>query len=288
MRPASRQAWAEIDVATVEFLLPGGTVVPNQIDQRYLTATGDETLLGAFRDRRLPSQAPRVEADTAASCATRIVGASGALLPPETAPTVARKKSTAALSAVERGPAFHRRGAGVSLLRAQLVVSSRRARRRVLHVEPALSVVRLVANGGTWSDCLACDRRSLPPSPLDERVADIIVLTGDRSEHRERDHDHSSKNIAQAAAPPNCRAPPTSGGQRSHPNQTLPSERTDEGSRKVPTAGVPRTADPVARDDLARKVPVCAAELDVIETFLDRALRDLLAPGMTARHRDKA
>jgi hypothetical protein len=36
-------------------------------------------------------------------------------------------------------------------------------------------------------------------------------------------------------------------------------------------------ADPIVRDNLGHQVPVCAAELDVIETYLDQVLRDLLA-----------
>ena len=36
-------------------------------------------------------------------------------------------------------------------------------------------------------------------------------------------------------------------------------------------------ADPIVRDDLGNQVPVSAAELDVIETYLDQMLRELLA-----------
>jgi hypothetical protein len=49
-------------------------------------------------------------------------------------------------------------------------------------------------------------------------------------------------------------------------------------SSKVPVA--PRPADPIVCDDFGRQVAVCAAELDVIETYLDHVLREVLGtPG---------
>jgi hypothetical protein len=41
-------------------------------------------------------------------------------------------------------------------------------------------------------------------------------------------------------------------------------------------------------DDLGHRVPICAAELDVIETYLGRALQDLLGPGASVSDREKS
>jgi hypothetical protein len=45
----------------------------------------------------------------------------------------------------------------------------------------------------------------------------------------------------------------------------------------MPGAGKWLAADPIVRDDLVEQVPICAAELDVIDTYLDQVLRHLLA-----------
>jgi hypothetical protein len=56
----------------------------------------------------------------------------------------------------------------------------------------------------------------------------------------------------------------------------------------VPAAGALPQADPVVRDNLGHPVPVCAVELDVIETYLDQALRDLLGSPTTTADQGKA
>ena len=45
----------------------------------------------------------------------------------------------------------------------------------------------------------------------------------------------------------------------------------------------PRPADPIACDNFGRQVAVCAAELDVIETYLDQLLREALATPRSGR-----
>jgi hypothetical protein len=52
-------------------------------------------------------------------------------------------------------------------------------------------------------------------------------------------------------------------------------------------AGALPVADPVVVDNLGRRVAVCAAELDVIETYLDQELRDVLASATAAPEQEK-
>jgi hypothetical protein len=47
----------------------------------------------------------------------------------------------------------------------------------------------------------------------------------------------------------------------------------------VPAASTTAQVDPIVRDNLGHPVPVHTSELDVIETYLDQALQDLLALG---------
>ena len=60
--------------------------------------------------------------------------------------------------------------------------------------------------------------------------------------------------------------------RRSAPQQPL-----RLGPLRDTSAGVLPMADPIVRDNLGPQAPVCTAELDVIETYLDHVLRDLLA-----------
>ena len=45
----------------------------------------------------------------------------------------------------------------------------------------------------------------------------------------------------------------------------------------MPGAGKWPAGDPTVRDDLGDQIPISAAELDAIETYLDRVLGELLA-----------
>ena len=97
---ASRQAWAEIDVAAGKFRLPAGRVAPPQIDPRYLTVTDGEPLRSVFDAYRFTALAPEVEP---ASCSPRIVVAPRGSIPPvklQGPPTSSRRISTVAASDV--------------------------------------------------------------------------------------------------------------------------------------------------------------------------------------------
>jgi hypothetical protein len=55
-------------------------------------------------------------------------------------------------------------------------------------------------------------------------------------------------------------------------------EPSIDSADQVRAAAALPSADPIVRDNLGHPVPLCAAELDVIETYLGQALRHLLAP----------
>jgi len=56
----------------------------------------------------------------------------------------------------------------------------------------------------------------------------------------------------------------------------------------IPGTSALPTSDPLVVDNLGYRVPICAAELDVIETYLDRALQELLGSGAAAPDREKS
>jgi|GEM_PF-2132427 hypothetical protein len=267
---AARQAWAEIHVPATERDLTLGTATLSLIDPRYLTATTGEALPNVFRAHHLASSAPVVERATEASCATRIHVVTRGPVPPvatsDAAPRIARKISTAAESEVAMG---------------LLLVASGRARPPVVRAGTAAVAARLVANGA-WSERLAHHRCVLTRAPPDRHVADIVVLSADRCDRDQpKLPDPSTANgTVKIDKPPSCRGPPTADGQRTPPTETVTVERLAEDSCKVPVVGPPRPANPIVCDDFGRQVPVCAAELDVIETYLDHVLREVLAtPG---------
>jgi hypothetical protein len=254
---ASRQAWTQIDVAAVELYLPAGSVAPPQIDPRYLTTTDCEPLRSVFGAPRCTSLAPELEA---ASCSTRTVVASGGSIPPvrlQVAPTSSRKTSPVAGSDADLADATCQRVANASLGQEPLIVASSRALKQVSRAQRAVGAPLLVANGGAWPEWLP---RQVPSAA---RIADNIVLSGDRGDRHQPCLPSPAKgdSTVNNDEPPSCRGPPN-------------------GSSKVRAVGAQGPADPIVCDNLGRQVPICPAELDVIETYLEHVLREVLAtPG---------
>jgi hypothetical protein len=286
---ASRQAWAEFNVAAAEHRLPVGRVVQPHIDPRYLTWNDIEALRSVFRAHRFTPLAPAPDTSThtpAAGHATRIVAASGGSIQAPAAskaePRLDRRSTTTVCSSDVAAVARpHRAAANASFDQQSIVVATWRAR-PPLRAEPAPTVARRVANGGAWSEWLAHERCILAQARPDGHGAHIVVLSGDRGD-RDRHNlpDPSTCDwTARLDAPPSCRGPPTTGGQRTRSRQTRLVAVSVEKPGTVGAAGALRPADPIVHDNLRRQVPVCAAELDVIETYLDQVLREVLAtPG---------
>jgi hypothetical protein len=266
---ANCQAWAEIDIAAAELCRPAQRAAPSRIDPCYVVAADGEELQGVFCAHRIASLSPGQDVSQRlpeAVPATGIIVDPGRPVPPiaalETVSRVARSIQTPAASDGAMTRPTHRDAAKASLGRALAVAASHSARSQMLRAESTVSAVRLVANGGTWSDGLVGDRRVLPPHG---HSANIVVLCGDRDSRDRcgfpavstRDGAVDSDEL------PGCRGPPTAEGR---PRTT----------KRVPDGP---SADAAVRDNFGDQVPVCAAELRVIETYLDEVLRDVLGPG---------
>jgi hypothetical protein len=256
---ASRQAWAEIGIELAELCQPE----PSAIDPCYLVTTDNHGLQSVFRAHRLapPSAAPGTRAHLpAAASATGIVA--------EASKPLSTAAGWAGLPTVDDDAmAFQRRGrAGMALVQAPSAAVSCRVRLGIAH-EHTASAVRLVANGGIWSDGFVGGERVLPPHA--ER-AETVVLSGAQGRRDQSGFpDASTRDSAvDSDELPSCRGPPTADIRWAHATRTVPDGRT---------------ADPVVRDNLGDQVPVCAAELHVIETYLDQVLHDILAPGASAQ-----
>jgi hypothetical protein len=279
---ARHQVWAEIGIAATELHLPARKVAPPQIDPRYLMAANGEPLRSVFDAHCFTAPAPELEA---ARCSTRIVAAPGGSVPPaklQGVPTSSRKIDTHAASDVALIDPTCRRAATASLGQELLIVASRRALKRISRAQRAVSAPRLVANGRVRPEWLP---RHVPS---DGPIGHIIVLGGDR-DRRVPVHDPpTGGSIVGSVEPPNCRGPPPIAIQRSGARETPPAKLSLAGARQVHAPGTLPTSASLVVDDLGHPVPVCAAELDVIETYLSRALQDLLGQGVSVPDREKS
>lgn len=131
----------------------------------------------------------------------------------------------------------------------------------------------LVANAGVRWDGpgrSAVDARCAPAGAC---AADVIVL----ADHSSRDGNPTHRDVSadpRTTAQPGCRGPPVGVSQQqlsSGPGTIGKSFRENVQSR----ANAP--ADPAVVDNLGDNVRVGAAELEVVEAYLDDVLRDLLA-----------
>jgi len=139
------------------------------------------------------------------------------------------------------------------------------------------SKVRLVANAGrawgrTESDIVAANGGSTRGF-----AAGVILLAADRNVG---DRDQALPDSAvDATTPtqPGCRGPPISGSQRLEAAEPASGQGTF-GKRHQPQIDAPiMPADLVVTDNLGDRVPIGAAELEVVETYLDLVLGELLA-----------
>ncbi len=271
---AARQACAGIDVAAAELRLPAQSVAPSLVDPRYLTATAGEALPSVFRTHHPASLAPVVERGSQASCVTRIVMA-------------ARRP----ISPVATSEAAPRKAASASLGQEFLLVASGRAPPQAFRAGTAAVTTRLVANAAL-PERLAYHRSILTRAPPDRRVADIIVLNGDQSDRYQsaRFHGPSTGDGAPGKSDelPSCRERLSVTGQPSRPTKAVSVQHLSENPREVPVAHVQQSANSIVRDNFGHHVPVCSAELEVIETYLDPMLQGWLGRGASASDREKS
>lgn len=280
------QAWAQLSPVAVELSLPVSAVTPWEIDARYLPAADDEALRPTFRAYRSVPLASVLETTAevpAAICATWIGGASPEPVPARTtwnaAPKIACDQGSSTAVVPEVDSAGQASGTAPRTMRAKapIVVATHRGLPIAHHAGRAAVRTRLVVNARAWSGRLAPDMCVVTRTPLGRRTADIIVLSSSRDDQTRPLADASTRgNIASGTEPPSCRGPPQR-GHRACGVRTAPSKLAAKRAAHVPGAGKWPAADLMVRDDFGQRVLVCPAELDVIETYLDHVLQELLA-----------
>lgn len=142
----------------------------------------------------------------------------------------------------------------------------------------------LVANAGVWWSGPVRTAVDVRRALAGGCAADVIVLA-DRSS---RDGNPAHRDVSadpRTTAQPACRGPPVGVSQQqvsSGPGTIGKSFRENVQSR----ANAP--ADPAVVDNLGDNVPVGAAELEVVEAYLDEVLRELLAAVTSGQNRGKS
>ena len=166
---------------------------------------------------------------------------------------------------------------GLTLVANSATVTERDARAmrsrppRLVRSMSAVPKVRRVANTERWWTTQVVGAELAPWSVAFRCAADVIVLAdrGGRN-HPPSPPDYVIDSTAQAQ--PACRGPPC------HANAGRSSSTQDAfGRRHRPKDDAATEPDAlIVVDNLGDRVPVGAAELSVIETFLDDVLRDVL------------
>ena len=244
----SRRDWAQLG------LTPAELSSPIQVRTAYQNSTDNEALRAIFRAHRTGVHA--VVRDASAAPLTSEHAGHGQELSQDGAHHHALSRSTAESK--------------VRLLRATFHVKH--------HAIPA----RLVVNGLSWQGPVAYELNMPNRVALFAgRTAEIITLGN--SEDVEAQRLSTARGLIDPTAEaPSCRGPPPLKQRRSRRGAITAIERAGAGS------SVLRDGDPRVRDDLGQPVPVCATELDVIETYLGDTLDELFASSKPSAGTERA
>lgn len=280
----SRRAWAEIDIGAVELGQGAGAATPSKIDPVYTQGAYNEALHRLLQAHRFAALRPARETPPETAAAPGGAQADGTVRVPAVAQAAASLQSR--VSSAERSVAATsscaRQKDAATAAQTSSIVAFRPRQSLPLHAKPAACPLRLAANAWpVW------------PTPAEGTIAhdafdrpNIVVLCGGHGD-RARLHPEgtASASIAGRDEPPSCRGPPPVPALRVR--ATMPAKLSLVESA-LPAAGVLPTADPVVRDNFGPEVPVRAAELDAIETYLDHVLRDVLASSTAHRREERA
>lgn len=293
---AATHAWHDIHADAAVIGTPAAAASSNCVDALYASAPQDESLRRVLLAHRfvVPLPPPRdsvrcapARADVRAVAeldVARVYTNAPAAISRAAVVALADAVAKPAVAAINRAPRLIASNTG---LRDQDSNASGHGMLGLLRVMGSASKTRLVANAGPWWDWRARGSLAFHRVPGSGLAADVIVLAIDRSD---RDHNQALPDFAaDATAPvqPGCRGPPTGGSQRLATAEPA-SGRSVVGKRHRPGAEPPTApADITVSDNLGDRVPVGAAELHVVETYLNDMLGELLATGASGQdHRE--
>ena len=252
----SRHDWAEIGLTPAHLSLAVETGPASDIGFRYLATGSDEAVPRVFRANHVAAQI--------ASNATRSTQPAEQ---PSSHPEWDQGRIAAAQLEAHAFEHALRPMAGAPFR----VARTWNGKRRKIEIAPRL---RLVANGDAWP--LWTTRIS----PTAEGAAEVIVLSASQDDPaRPQPETSVGPDRCDSTAQPACRGPP----------QVLARRRdTAEPAAEQPWSADAPPDDIIVSDDLGSQIPICAAELEVIETYIGHLLVDLLTSSTARRPSDKS
>lgn len=288
----SHRAWTETNVAAVELGRGAPAARQCRIDPVYSQAASNEALHRLLQAHRYVVSRPASEATPetrAAPSGAPTVGPVPGVPQAAAATSLNRGATSAALSeAAMSGGTPHKDAATEA--QAPTIVAFLQRRARPLQAKPAACQMRLVANA--WLEWPTRAGSTVARGAFDRPVANILVLCGDGDRARPLPEGAPLTRIAGSGEPPSCRDPPhgvAHRGQVAHRQAATPARLSVvESAPPLPTASMLPTADLVVRDNLGAEVRICAAELAVIQTYLDDVLRDILASSTADPQKEEA
>lgn len=247
----SRHDWAQFGPTPAHLSLAVGLAAARDIETRYLAPTSDEVLRQVFRAHRAAAQMT-----SSVPVPARSAGLRSAQPVPDQVSEAGAASDADASKRVSPG------AVGTRPVAVKTVVPSWKGRRREKVMAGRL---RLVANGAAWPRWTA---RISPPAG---GAAEVIVLSASQDDRAQPQPETSiGPDGADSTTRPACRDPPQLVARRHDTAEPAAARRRGESADKSP-------GDLIVSDDLGRQIPICAAELEVIETYLGHLLDDLLA-----------
>ncbi len=254
----SRQVWAEVAPASAEWK-PIVRKEVGDIETRYPPAVADDGLRELFRAHRFLRPRPAAVMELA------VAGSAFALASAESFLLGDRGDGeNDAGTLVKDNPIDQATLGWARPTKSGAAVVGRRAALSVCVA--GRSQVRIAVNAGpNW---LAPDWALAPA----RQAAEVVVLSSSRDAQRMRPEEAASEaGCVTGTEPPNCRGPPPLEQRRSTGRVAT------KAGHPAPIAKASSVGDVVVLDNLGQLVPVRAAEVDVIETYLGHVLEELLA-----------
>ena len=267
----SREAWVELAPLVAECNEAVGCEAAYRLDPRYLPALDNDAVQRVLRSHRSAIAVAPVRAVAETCSASAVSRSPGPVDSSDTAPT-ATCNAGSRTAEVSRGNQIERASAARD---SNFVASDRRVAFARFGEHGVRT--RLVVNG---SGRLAPEWRVLTrPTPWQQ--ARIIVLGSAHGEQTKPVEPSPVGNIGSSTEPPSCREPPSR--RRSSHAKTVTASKAS--ISPAPGAPALSSGDPIVRDNLGEPIPVTAAEVDVIETYLGSLLDELLGspPGSGPR-----
>jgi hypothetical protein len=256
----SRQAWAELAPRVAEWNEAMGCEAVDRLGPAYLPALDSDAVRRVLRSHRSAVAVAPVQA--IAETYSRCPAAGGVS---DAAPTVTCSGEVRTAEASRNGRIERARASAAAIL----VASDRRVAlaRCAEHGVPT----PLVVNGSGWS----APEWGVPTRPTPWQPAGVIVLGARQGDQSTPAEPCAGGEMGSSTEPPSCRGPPSR--RRSSDAKAV----TDPNPSISPAPGAPALSggDPVVCDNLGEPIPVTAAEVDVIETYLGPLLDELLGSG---------